>query len=109
MQVRADLWAAVLTETDVMTRVSRATQRHRWILRAWIEQGAAWPDDSASRSSSTSDHWAFRRPIRPALPAVRAPAWPRNPLDRFVLAGLRGRGLSPSPPADDGNSSSSWF
>ncbi len=70
------------------------------VLRAWIEQGASWPDDSTSAASETSDHWAFRRPIRPEPPAVHDPTWPRNPIDRFVMARLDREGLKPSPEAD---------
>src|SRR5262249_29233784 len=45
------------------------------VLKRWIEQGAEW-----------QAHWAFRPPIAPAVPQVKDAAWPRNPLDRFVLA-----------------------
>lgn len=45
-------------------------------------------------------HWAFQAPIRPKLPSVSQPSWPRNPIDCFVLAELDRRGLRPSPPAD---------
>jgi hypothetical protein len=33
-------------------------------------------------------------------PNVRDASWPRNPIDRFVLAELERAGLQPSPPAD---------
>lgn len=39
MQVRADLWAAVLTEDRVRERLSAAVGRRRAKLRAWIEMG----------------------------------------------------------------------
>jgi len=58
------------------------------VLRAWIEEGAAW-----------GEHWAFVAPRRPALPDVAAAAWPRNPIDRFVLARLEELGLEPAPEA----------
>jgi hypothetical protein len=45
-------------------------------------------------------HWAFRAPVRPPLPAVQDPTWPRNDIDRFVLARLEREGLKPSPEAD---------
>src|SRR5215470_15099629 len=59
------------------------------LLRKWIEQGARW-----------ERHWAFVAPQAPALPAVREERWPRNPIDRFVLARLEREGLKPSPEAD---------
>ena len=46
------------------------------------------------------EHWSFRPPRRPALPAVKNAGWPRNPIDHFVLARLEKEGLSPSPEAD---------
>src|SRR5262249_35924438 len=48
----------------------------------------------------TSKHWAFQPVKRPALPAVRSPAWCRNAIDRFVLAKLESLGISPTGEAD---------
>ncbi len=58
-------------------------------LRHWIAQGAPYPT-----------HWAYVKPSRPAVPAVRHRKWPRNPIDAFILARLEKEGLVPSPPAD---------
>lgn len=58
-------------------------------LKQWIEQGADY-----------QQHWAFRKPVRPALPSVGEASWPRNPIDYFVLARLEKEGLRPSPQAD---------
>lgn len=64
-------------------------------LRRWIEEGATY-----------TRHWAFAPPERPDVPAlperadVERPDWAGNPIDRFVLARIRQRGLKPSPPAD---------
>jgi hypothetical protein len=71
-------------------------------LRAWIEQGANWPEDAPadSRSGGQSEHWAFRPVTRPAVPAVRDRAWPRNAIDHFILARLENEGLRPAPEAD---------
>ncbi len=59
------------------------------LLRRWIEQGAPY-----------ARHWAFVKPERPAVPAVRDARWPRNDVDRFILARLEKEGLRPSPEAD---------
>src|SRR6478736_2864153 len=72
-------------------------------LRTWIAQGAAWPDDPAGTSTAVTlapedapQHWAYRKPVRPMPPAVSHTAWPRNPIDQFVLARLEKDGLAPS-------------
>jgi hypothetical protein len=54
-------------------------------LRRWIAAGAEWPV-----------HWAYRPLRKPEPPAVEA----ANPIDRFIRAKLKERGLSPSPEAD---------
>ena len=40
-QVRADLWAAMLTEKDVAAAFARSIQRRRETLRSWIELAVA--------------------------------------------------------------------
>ena len=65
------------------------------LLRAWIDQGAKWPDE-ASGTDDAASHWSFRPVVRPELPSVSREyaAWMRNPVDTFVLASL-----VPSPPS----------
>jgi len=75
----------------------RLTPAQVRLLQAWIEQGAAWPDDA---SAPETKHWAYVSPARPELPAVRRRNWPRNEIDYFVLARLDQEGLRPSPEAD---------
>ncbi len=58
-------------------------------LRTWIAQGGKY-----------AKHWAYMTPTRPALPAVKNAAWPKNPIDRFILARLEKAKLAPSPEAD---------
>jgi mono/diheme cytochrome c family protein len=76
----------------------RLTPEQVGLLRAWIDQGAPWPDELAN--SGTLEHWAFRAPQRPAVPSVQDETWPRNPIDRFILARLETEGIKPSPQAD---------
>jgi AcrR family transcriptional regulator len=40
-QLRADLWAAMLTEKEVATAFAQSVQRRRDVLRSWIEQAVA--------------------------------------------------------------------
>jgi len=73
------------------------------VVRAWIDQGAAWPETAAEAKAAAKtgpDHWSFKKPVRPATPTVKYSAWPRNPIDAFVLARLECEGLAPSPEAD---------
>ncbi len=84
--------------SELITRVSSGDEDQRMpqqadplsdaqiaTLRRWIEQGAVW-----------QSHWAFERPKRPPLPAVRDESWRRHPIDDFVLAKLESQGLRPS-------------
>ncbi|MEE3371229.1 MAG: DUF1553 domain-containing protein [Planctomycetota bacterium] len=58
------------------------------MLQRWIEAGAVY-----------STHWAFKNPVRPALPTSKHRHWIRNPIDAFVLQRLQQQGMQPSPPA----------
>jgi len=92
----------------------------------WIAQGAPWPAGQSAvgsrqsvvgsgggtgagvrnsqltthNSQLTSTHWAFKPIRRPALPVVKNRAWATSPIDRFILAKLEAKGLTPSDPAD---------
>src|SRR5204863_8183073 len=56
--------------------------------------------NASSRSAAVREHWAFRAPVRPPVPPVRSEAWPRTPVDHFILTRLESEGLAPSPEAD---------
>ncbi len=45
------------------------------------------------------NHWAWKAPVRPALPSVRAKDWVRNPIDAFILAKLEAADLEPAAAA----------
>jgi mono/diheme cytochrome c family protein len=67
------------------------------LVRAWIDQGANWPD--SADAAAGSDHWAFQPVRRHPLPRVADPSWPSSPIDAFILARLEGQKLKPSPAA----------
>src|SRR5205085_6344457 len=72
------------------------------VLRAWIDQGADWPESAAGAARDPLDWWSLRPLTRPAVPVVAGSdaARVRNPIDAFILAKLREKGLTPSPEAD---------
>ncbi|HEY3897059.1 MAG TPA: PSD1 and planctomycete cytochrome C domain-containing protein [Chthoniobacter sp.] len=87
-----------LQEDDIMPKKGpRLSAEQIGLLRAWIDQGADFPDSASVVLKDTRDHWAFKPPVKPAVPAVKADAWPRNDIDHFVLARLEREGLAPSP------------
>ncbi len=68
----------------------------------WLELGAPDPRTGAAHSAASpaaSPHWAFQLPVAHPPPDVQDAAWPNNDLDRFILAELESRNLTPSPPA----------
>jgi mono/diheme cytochrome c family protein len=69
-------------------------------IRTWIDQGARIPEALLTAAKAPAPkHWAYLKPVRPALPAVKDTGWSRNAIDRFVLARLEKEGLKPSPEA----------
>jgi hypothetical protein len=50
--------------------------------------------------SDAAGHWAFQPVVRAEPPTVKATNWVRNPIDRFVLAGLEEMGWQPATEAD---------
>lgn len=78
-------------------------------LTQWIKDGAAWPKvrvpTSITRANPEYDrlrkeHWAFQ-PLREAkVPSVKAADWARDDIDRFLLAQLEAKGLTPAADAD---------
>ena len=70
------------------------------VLRAWIDQGAAWPASADVKLESKTDHWAYRPLTKPAVPTIKQATWVRTPVDAFILAKLEAKSLTPSEPAD---------
>ncbi len=67
-------------------------------LRAWIAAGAEPSPVDAVHQADAS--WWSLRPLLDAAVSQPASAWERSPIDGFLLAAMRDRGLSPSLPAD---------
>lgn len=68
-------------------------------IRKWIDQGAKGPADEKPEADPR-EHWAFRPPLKPAVPKLKAGAAGSNPIDAFIAAEWEKRGLKPQPAAD---------
>ena len=55
---------------------------------------------STAGTNSAAPHWAYIKPVAPAVPRVKNSRWPQNPIDYFVAEKLEAQHLSPSPAAD---------
>ena len=69
------------------------------LIKKWIDEGAKMDAAALAAGTAKPKHWAYVKPTRPALPAVKDAAWARNGIDRFVLARLEKEGLKPSSEA----------
>jgi hypothetical protein len=65
------------------------TEEQRDHLRRWIDTGATY-----------AQHWSYKFPQRPVLPAIADSTWPRNEIDLFIRARLQAVGVQPSRQAD---------
>ncbi|MEY3130238.1 MAG: hypothetical protein RLY12_610, partial [Verrucomicrobiota bacterium] len=80
------------------------------ILEEWVKRGA--PDPRTGDASKVAKpkrgidleagrkFWAFQPVADPAAPAVKDTAWPKDPVDRFLLAKIEAKGLKPAGEAD---------
>lgn len=65
------------------------TAQQKEVLKKWVVAGAEY-----------QPHWSFIAPAKPDLPTTKNQQWPKNAIDRFVLAKLEASGLSAAPEAD---------
>ncbi len=80
-------------------------------LSEWVRAGADWPGvektepapkptSSLRASSETIPFWAFQPLREPRPPDMPTGIGPSSPVDRYILAALERKGLTPSPPAE---------
>ena len=82
-------------------------------LIEWVRAGAPWPaaesgepgptPQAAAKSMITPEKrafWSFLALHKSPVPAVRDSSWPKNDIDRFILARLEREGLRPVEKAD---------
>ncbi len=85
------------------------------LLRAWIDQGANWPEETRADQDPIKSHWAFQPVVRPQTPkrshsttnnsggsrnSDAAIAANSNPIDAFIQVKLDEVKVAPSPEAD---------
>ncbi len=75
-------------------------------LTTWIKSGAFDPRSVGhvathkdSPASKAATHWAYQPIQQPKAPSVKDTSWPRNDIDRFILAKLESQDLKPAPDA----------
>ncbi len=107
-------------ETYQMPPKSKLPDAEIETLTRWVQLGAPWgldaklgvagakptiapgsqDQDWRAIYQSRSQHWCFRPIRRVTAPEVSGPrSWARNPIDRFILAGLAEHRLNPAPEA----------
>lgn len=66
------------------------SEEEKALIQAWIKEGAKY-----------QPHWAFQAlPESVVVPQPADPVWPKQTLDRFILARLEKEELKPSPAAE---------
>lgn len=89
----SEVYLRIITDDDddVMPpsdSIKKLTQKEKDLIRRWIKSGAKY-----------ESHWSYVTPVLPAPPQFEDNPWPRNAIDRFVLARLEKEGLAPSKEA----------
>jgi mono/diheme cytochrome c family protein len=79
-------------DTRMPPKGPRLTPAEIATLQTWINEGAKGPDDAVK--ANPADWWSFTPLKKPAVPAGA------NPIDHFVRAKLKEKGLTPSKEAD---------
>ncbi len=86
-------------------------------LTTWVRAGSPWPQQpgaiaakpltnapptgpTANYDRLRKEHWAWQPLKDSPAPSVKDMAWPHNDIDRFILAKLEEKGLSPVADAD---------
>jgi hypothetical protein len=93
--VKASALVARITHADPEERMPPAdsgrslTPQQVELISSWVQQGAVW-----------KKHWSFISPARTQPPKVAKEGWAVNPIDHFVLARLKSKGLTPAERAD---------
>ncbi len=101
---------AVRYESYEMPPKGKLPQNDIQTLERWVKMGAPWPEEAAPTAKASrpefdlqqrkAEHWVWQPIQSPPVPKVIDQAWPRDDLDRFVLAQLEDANLHPTRDAD---------
>ncbi|GDY20967.1 hypothetical protein LBMAG56_23130 [Verrucomicrobiota bacterium] len=95
-------YVAGLVEDMLMPpKGERLTAAQIGLLRAWIDQGANWPDAPGTASIKPLEWWSLKPLTRP--PVTQSPVATfriHNPIDAFITKTLANKKLPQSPEAD---------
>jgi len=103
--------AVKYTNSDMqMPPKSRLSEAQVADLVQWVRIGAPWPAGAPAGTSVAQadpekmkrmlDHWAFKKVQAQTPPKTANTAWPKSPLDSFILAKLEDGKIEPAPFAD---------
>jgi hypothetical protein len=96
------LWRALRHDPDEAVQMPPDEPLGKRAIEAverWIAAGAPWPSAATSPIVSQKKHWAFQ-PLNRVSPPQDPTSWSRGPIDQFIAAQQRERGLHPVEPAD---------
>jgi len=97
------LVAGLVPDSLMPAKGDPLTSEQVGLLRAWIDQGAKFPEDAVAKTDvdPIKSHWSFQPVKRPAVPALaNRKSETVNPIDAFVRAKLTESKLTPSREAD---------
>jgi hypothetical protein len=80
-------------------------------FEAWVKMGAPDPRVGAAAAAAgvvapsydyakAREFWSFKPVQEPSIPSVQNVAWPQGDVDRFLLAKMEEKGVTPVGPAD---------
>ncbi|HEY6169277.1 MAG TPA: DUF1553 domain-containing protein [Verrucomicrobiae bacterium] len=92
--------AGLVPDMKMPAKGESLTTEQIGLLRAWIDQGAIWPEANIA-ASPLKTHWSFQPLTRPPAPKLSlSTSRATQPIDSFILAKLTEKSLSFSPEGD---------